>query len=407
MTTQQVPIPARSASAGLGSDRDWLSIGLAGIVAAFLLVTPLPGPEVHGAWGIGTVPSTGLALVTGAVAVAGVATAGRWPVAAVIAILAPNALVLWTGWFMWGWLLALLAATVAITFRRGWRWGLLPTLAAAGVAANYCSTAAVAMLPIGPVTSGAEMGDGAIVFALYAFWIVAVLVTTAAARAWLRAAGEQRDATREREQAAAVATLAAERARMAHDLHDIVAHHISLIAVRAESAPFQHDLDEPTRQLFTDIGEDARAALAELRHALAVLRRTDEEPAATRPQPTAAEIDELLEQARTAGQEVELAGDWGAVPAAAGYVLYRAVQEGLTNARRHAPGAKVRIVRSRAGAVVRLSMTNPTEAGPLRAGRGLIGMRERVEAFGGSLEAEVADGVARVVLSVPADGRQV
>lgn len=387
---------------------DWLSLGLAALVAAFLLVTPLPGLEVYGAWGIGMVPTTGLALVAGTVVVVGVVVSARWPVAATAAMLAPNVLVLWTGWFVWGWLLGLMAATVAVTYRRGWRWGLLPAAAATGVAANYCSTSAVAMLPIGPVTSGHESGYGLVTFALYVFWIAAVLVTTAGARALLRAGDQQRMATRERAEASAVATLAAERARMAHDLHDVVAHHISLIAVRAESAPFQHDLDEPTRALLNDIGDDARAALAELRHALAVLRRTDGDPPATRPQPTAAEVDALIEQARAAGQQIDVAGDWGDVAAAPGYVLYRAAQEGLTNARRHAPGAKVSLVRTATDAVVILAITNPTDApdGPLQPGRGLLGMAERVTTLGGTLQAEVLDGVATLVVTLPVGGGQ-
>jgi len=196
---------------------------------------------------------------------------------------------------------------------------------------------------------------------------------------------------------------------MAHDLHDVVAHHISLIAVRAESAPFQHELDEPTQRLLTDIGDDARAALTELRHALAVLRRSDDVPASTRPQPTAADVGALVEQARAAGQQVEIEGGWGAVAAAPGYVLYRAVQEGLTNARRHAPGERVTIMRTRQGAVVGLEMRNRNGApdGAFVPGRGLLGMGERVATLGGSLDAGALDGIATLVVMLPDGGGQV
>ncbi|WP_420112370.1 sensor histidine kinase [Pseudactinotalea sp.] len=401
MTSQPDAAAAPSGARAAFPSIDWLTVALAAVVAAFLVATPGTAPDVERS--IGFTPQFGYVIAAGVVAVAGVALAPRWPVAATLGMLAPFLGLLWFRWFMWGWLLALLAATVAVTYRRGWRHGAVPAAGSALIALWYCTTDVVALLPIGPVTSGAEAGEGWISLVVYLVAIVAVFLTAGAVRLSHSATERQRVATRESEEATAVATLAAERARMAHDLHDVVAHHISLVAVRAESAPFQQDLDAPARQLLADIGDDARAALAELRHALAVLRRTDDEPAATRPQPTATEIEELLEQARSAGQEIELAGEWGTVPAAAGYVLYRAVQEGLTNARRHAPGEKVTITRTRGAAVVGLEMANRTAApgGAFAPGRGLLGMGERVAALGGSLQAGVLDGVATLVVSLP------
>ncbi|WP_156254124.1 sensor histidine kinase [Pseudactinotalea terrae] len=406
MTTYQSSVaerPERGRGAAFPS-LDWLAVGLAAIVAAFLVATPLATVDVDRS--IGVPPQLGYTIAAGLVVVAGVVLSARWPLSATLAMLAPFLGLLWFRWFIWGWLLALLAATVVVTYRRGWRRGLVPAAGAAAISLWYCTTDVVAILPIGPVTSGAEEGDGWITLALYLVAITATFVTAAAARVAQIANDRQREATQESKEASAVATLATERARMAHDLHDVVAHHISLIAVRAESAPFQHELDAPTQRLLSDIGDDARGALTELRHALAVLRRTDDEPALTRPQPQAADVRALVEQARAAGQQVEIDGDWGEVAAAPGYVLYRAVQEGLTNARRHAPGEKVTIMKTREVAAVGLEMTNRTGApdGAFPPGRGLLGMGERVAALGGSVEAGAHDGVARLAVELPDAG---
>lgn len=214
---------------------DWLAVALAGVVAAFLIATPATVPEVERS--IGMSPWVGYTFAAGLLVVVGVLLAPRWPVAATLGMLAPFLGLLWFRWFMWGWLLALLAATVAVTYRRGWRHGVVPAAGSALIALWYCTTDVVALLPIGPVTSGAEHGDGWIALVLYLVAIVAVFLTAGAARLSHSATERQRAATRESEEATAVATLAAERARMAHDLHDVVAHHISLVAVRAESAP--------------------------------------------------------------------------------------------------------------------------------------------------------------------------
>ncbi len=244
--------------------------------------------------------------------------------------------------------------------------------------------------------------------------LAAVVLMSAAAGLVVRARRRSTEATVLMQRATEVESAATERARLARDLHDVVAHHISLVVARADGAPFQYPrIDDDARVVLKAIGEDARGAMGELRQVLAVLRRSeDADPVARAPQPTAADTLALVEQAREAGQQVTLAEGAADVvaqmPAAPGYVLYRAVQEALTNARRHAPNQPVELALTRAGDVAGLTVINPVSASTathrlpdLTGGRGLIGMRERVEALGGALSTGVSDGVFRVVATIP------
>ena len=210
-----------------------------------------------------------------------------------------------------------------------------------------------------------------------------------------------------------------ERTRIARELHDVVAHHVSLIAVQAESAPYRlPDLPESARDEFAGISTAARESLHEMRRLLGVLR--SEQPAERAPQPDLADLDALLTTARHAGMDVELtvtgrAGTGrrpGAVPATVGTSAYRIIQESLTNAGRHAPGAAVRVRLAKGAEAIRVEVTNgPRQAaGPDPApavetavgGHGLMGMRERATMLGGTLDAgPVPDGGFRVVAVLP------
>lgn len=183
-----------------------------------------------------------------------------------------------------------------------------------------------------------------------------------------------------------------ERTRIARELHDVVAHSMSLVAVRAETAPYRlPDLPEPAREEFLALAGTARDTLTELRRLLGVLR-TD--PAALTPQPTLSDVDDLVASARAAGLQVQthIVGVPGS--GATGLTVYRIVQEALSNAAQHAPGASVDAAISASGKDVRVEVTNSAPAvtwapPPLRRkgdGHGLIGMRERVELLGGTLQ---------------------
>jgi signal transduction histidine kinase len=188
-----------------------------------------------------------------------------------------------------------------------------------------------------------------------------------------------------------------ERARIAREMHDVVAHHMSLIAVRAETAPYRlAGLSGPVREEFGSLSGAAREALADMRRLLGVLRH-DQEPAGRAPVPQLADLPALVEGARRAGVPVELsASTLDQVPSGVGVCAYRIVQESLSNAGRHAPGAAVTVsVGHDAGAVVLRVANGPAMTTALpgppgnghRPGHGLAGMRERVVLIGGSLTA--------------------
>ncbi|MFI0486280.1 sensor histidine kinase [Actinomadura sp. 9N215] len=139
-----------------------------------------------------------------------------------------------------------------------------------------------------------------------------------------------------------------ERARIARELHDVVAHSVSMIAVQAETAPYtMENLSPEARAGYTEIAKTARDALVEMRRLLSVLRAdaTPEPEAANSPQPRLDRLPDLIEQHRGAGGHVDLAvhGDPRGLSTTVELSAYRIVQEALTNARRHAPGAGVRV----------------------------------------------------------------
>jgi len=219
---------------------------------------------------------------------------------------------------------------------------------------------------------------------------VAVDAAGSRRRAQQAAAGEAERAELEQ----ARRTVLEERAKIAREMHDVVAHHMSLIAVRAETAPYRlPGLPAPVAEEFGALSAAAREALADMRRLLGVLRQ--DEPAALAPQPQLTDLPVLVEAARQAGVTVALSSPPACdrVPAGVGVCAYRIVQESLSNASRHAPGAPVTVsVDHDAGAVL-LRVANgpgqsPEDSWPTAgAGQGLAGMRERVALLGGSLSA--------------------
>jgi signal transduction histidine kinase len=184
-----------------------------------------------------------------------------------------------------------------------------------------------------------------------------------------------------------------ERARIARDLHDIVAHHMSLVVVQSETAGYRvPDLSDAARAELLSIGETARSALTETRALLGVLRQ-DEQATADAPQPELTQISELVEAAQRAGVrlEAQISGDLTALGPGASLAAYRIAQEALANAGRHAPGAPVRLVLEQLPDGIRLRVENGPVAGadPVvtgTPGHGITGMRERAVAAGGRLE---------------------
>jgi signal transduction histidine kinase len=203
---------------------------------------------------------------------------------------------------------------------------------------------------------------------------------------------EDRAARLERERdAQAQIAAAAERARIARELHDVIAHNVSVMVVQAgaERHALPGDQTE-TRDTLAAIEQSGRQALAEARRLLGVLRR-DGEPDDLEPQPGLEQLGTLVEHVRRAGLNVDLAveGEPAPLPAGLDLCAYRIVQEGLTNALKHAgAGASVRVRVAYVPAALEIDVRDDGRGAELNgAGHGLIGMRERVALYGGELEA--------------------
>lgn len=198
-----------------------------------------------------------------------------------------------------------------------------------------------------------------------------------------------------------------EKARIARDLHDVVAHRMSLAVVQAQTAAYRIEGVTPqVRAEFESIGANAREALNEVRGLLGVLR-SDGQVAERTPAPTAAEVVSLFTGAERAGMAITwtIEGALEVVSDAAGLALYRIAQEALSNAARHAPGAAVQ-ARITCGPDVELVVVNGAAVTPAPAsgaeGHGLAGMRARARAVGGDVTAGPrADGGFEVRVRVP------
>lgn len=200
--------------------------------------------------------------------------------------------------------------------------------------------------------------------------------------------------------------LAEDRARIARELHDVVAHSMSLINIQASTARYRHaDLDERSISEFDAIAASSRQALTEMRGLLGVLRPGDG-AGELGPQPHIGQLADLVETTRRAGTDVVLTGDPPDVTSGTvGTAAYRIVQEALTNAVRHAPGSRVTVSSERLPMRLVLTVTNTPSpsAGTTRGtGLGVIGMSERAASVGGTLTAApTPDGGFRVRADLP------
>ncbi len=240
--------------------------------------------------------------------------------------------------------------------------------------------------------------DGAVHLSLVTGWLVVVLAVAEVVRVrhdrmteMKRAQGEERQRR-----------IGEQRLLLAQELHDVLAHNISLINVQASVA--LHLLDEQpdkARPALTTIKETSRDALHELRSALDLLRRGDEAPRA--PTPGLADLDALLAGVRASGLEVRVEYDQPPepLPAAVELVAYRIVQEALTNVTRHAH-ARQAAVRLACADGVTVEVSDDGVGGSVVAGNGIVGMRERAAALGGTVEVGPGpEGGVRVVAHLP------
>ena len=232
----------------------------------------------------------------------------------------------------------------------------------------------------------------------YAFDAGASLLMASVAIGWglfVRARRQLVRSMREQADRAGDEARAAERRRIAREMHDVLAHRLSLLAVHANALEFRSDASaEEVSEAAGVIGQSARAALEELRGVIGVLREDGSESLTEPPQPTIADLGALVEESRAAGMRITSQIELGdAAPSAAvGRTAYRIAQEGLTNARKHAPGAAVSLSVQAPDGDLRVEIRSlapvaVTSASPLPgAGTGLIGLAERVTLVGGELE---------------------
>ncbi|MET8383973.1 sensor histidine kinase [Streptosporangium canum] len=278
---------------------------------------------------------------------------------------------------------AVLIAMYAVASLRSLRWAV-----AAGLVAELGLALSFGRMTTDPdPTSFAS----ASVFVV-AIWIAGIYANTR--RRYLESLEERAErAEHERDQQARLAA-AAERARIARELHDVVAHNVSVIIVQADGAGYAIDSDpEQARMAMQAIAATGRQALAEMRRMVGVLRTDGVAVEEYAPQPSLSQLDELVAQVRSSGLPVDLrvVGVPQELPEGEQLTVYRIVQEALTNTLKHGgPGASATVEMEYGVRELLLRVTDDGRgaAAPGRpGGHGLVGMRERAAMFGGSIEA--------------------
>jgi len=363
-------------------DRGTLTVVVLGVVAITLFSVMVP---VHAAVYGGNVAAT---IMFAATAVGAPLVALRHPNIATamfgIAVLALALLIAgertWVG--PWPWtvplLIAFAVAVATLTVAHGWRRGLAMYLI--GSLTGVIASATVPTTPSGNslIITTSIVGAALLVAALLAGRL----------RVGAELDRQRRVSAEEQERRLQVE----ERTRIARELHDVVAHSMSVIQVQASTARYRlPDLPEIAVAEFEDMAATARGSLTEMRRLLGVLR-TEDQPTELAPQQGIEAIPGLVESIRRAGADVRLelvAANLSAVPAGVHVTAFRIVQESLSNAVRHAPGAAITVVIGMDAAVVHVRVHNgaaphPAPASP--AGHGLRGMRERVALVEGTLE---------------------
>ncbi|MFC8738314.1 sensor histidine kinase [Streptomyces sp. NPDC057176] len=301
----------------------------------------------------------------------------RWPVPVAVAVtVASSVSALATG-------AALLALCSVATRRRPVEIG------AAVLAYVTASRLAGEVYPV-QGSAGSMWWVQVVVPALTAGTAVAAGMAVGARRVEVRSLRERAESAEREQSARAAQVRALERNRIAREMHDVLAHRISLVAMQAGVLDHRGDLSaEENRVLVRGIAEGAHQALEELREVLGVLRADPGRPEP--PQPSLDRVPDLVADTRTSGLDVRLTSTVTATPPdGVGRTCYRIVQEALTNAAKHAPGAVVRVtLDGAAGGTLDIGVRNgpapPRPARPSASGFGLLGLGERITVAGGEL----------------------
>ncbi|QDB78144.1 sensor histidine kinase [Georgenia sp. 311] len=283
-----------------------------------------------------------------------------------------------------------------IGLRHRWFWAAVAWTA--GAAATV-----VAFLVVGEVPD-AGLANGIVLLAVSG----GLALLGALGRLWTRNTDRAEEAERLGAEEAQRRRDLEERNRIARELHDVVAHSMSVINVQASTARYRKPgMSQDVQQEFDDIAASSRQALEEMRALLSILRNDHDAP--TAPAPRLGDIPELVEATRASGAAITYAGTGPDVPPTAGLTVYRVVQEALSNALRHAPGATIDVTTAVGNGVVAVSVVNAAPKGRREpapgSGLGLAGIRERVTALGGTVSAgPTAHGGFAVEAAVPLAG---
>jgi signal transduction histidine kinase len=322
-------------------------------------------------------PPLALDLAVGGVACLGLLLRRRWPVALALALSAAG--ILFSN-VAFG---ATFIAVFNVAVRRSWR------VTAAVAAAHFLPIAI--LFPLDPATTTRTYVETIVVVGL----LDAVLITSGmlvrAQRQLVRSLQERARQAEEGQRLRVEEARHLERERLAREMHDVLAHRISLLAVHAGALEFRKDAPAEQAQAVGVIRQSAYEAMEDLREVIGMLRESTDD--GQRPQPTLTDLPALIEESGRADAPVTFdnrIGDLATVPARIGRHAYRIVQEALTNARKHATRAGVRVtVDGSAGAELTVEVRNTLSAVAEQfpgAGAGLIGLRERVDLVGGRLE---------------------
>jgi signal transduction histidine kinase len=329
--------------------------------------------------------SPSAALLLGVLGTAPISVIRRFPGTAVGAVLTANAAFVVFGRLSWsvaavtGWLIALAACPLVLSRRA----------AVLAVGLTECAV----LLGMADLRRNVTPWDAsaAEALAVLAAWGAGEML-----RARRQSAAERAEAANRLRYLSERDAVARERASIARELHDVVAHHVSIIAVRAATAPYAvPGLTEQGQAAFAEIAEEARSALTELRVVLGVLRAPDGSGSEAAPQPRISDLDALVSRVAAAGirATITVSGPVRQLPGSLELCCYRIVQEALTNARRHAPGSEVTIELCYTPLGISVLVANgvpsrrPESPSAARRGYGLPGMRERVAMLRGEFEA--------------------
>jgi signal transduction histidine kinase len=376
-----IAVPEREAGSGRGrlgrSRRDWaVDAGYVGAGVAsgvfFLLTAMAEEPP-------SSMPPLGADLAVGGTACLALFLRRRWPVGLALAL---NLAGLLISTVAFG---ATFVAVFNVAMRRSWR-----------------MTAAVAGVHIVPIVGLSHFDSTTqkyVETVVFVGLLDAVLIASGKlVRSQRLLVRSLRDRARQAEEGQRLRVEEArhlERERLAREMHDVLAHRISLLAVHAGALEFRQDAPAEETRAAGVIRQCAYEAMEDLREVIGVLREGPDASDPQRPQPTLTELPALIDESRRTGTPVTLdnrIGDLSAVPDRIGRHAYRIVQEGLTNARKHAPGAGVRVtVEGSPGAELTVEVRNALSPAMAEgqipgSGSGLIGLRERVDLVGGRLD---------------------